>query len=88
MASGILEALGVQLGCQAIWPLINKLYKLISRMAKAHPEAKEFRKTFKRQYKTIQATADNIISRYDLNNSCRTWWKSINDIAADTEVIF
>jgi hypothetical protein len=88
MVSGIFEALGIQLGCQAIWPLINQLYKLIRRIAKAYPEAKEFWRIFKRQYKTLQATATSIISRYDVRNTTRTWLKSINDINAEAETMF
>lgn len=86
--SGVLEALGMQLGCQALWPLLEKLFKLIRRMAKALPEAKEFWKRFKRQHKTLKATAVSIASRYDIKTTSRTWLKSINHITAEAESMF
>ncbi|KUJ11939.1 uncharacterized protein LY89DRAFT_738575 [Mollisia scopiformis] len=86
--SGVLEALGMQLGCQALWPLLEKLFKLIRRMTKAFPEAKEFWKIFKRQYKTLKATAASIVSRYDIKNTNRTWLRSINHIAAEAKSMF
>jgi hypothetical protein len=86
--SGVLEAFGIQLGCQALWPLLEKLFKLIRRIKKAFPEAKEFWKIFKRQYKTLEATAASIVSRYDIKNTNRTWLRPINHIAADAEGMF
>jgi len=78
----------MQLGCQALWPLLEKLFKLIRRMKKAFPEAKEFWKRFKRQYRTLKATAASIVSRYDIKNTNRIWLRSINQIAAEAKSMF
>lgn len=85
MVDGVLEAVAVQLACQAVIPVFTKLFKAIRRLRKAHPEAKEFWSTFKRQYQLLRQTSENIVRLYGVGGTRSIWSKSIRRIDATAE---